>query len=192
MAEEGIKVYNITILKRQSTNIFNHLAACAVAALAFICLLAPKAYGQAALQPSTGSLQPQSGEAQAPASNLNQTDEVQNNSGGQSFLNQGSLRPLGVVSDPKKTSPDAVVAPSPTLKTDITKKEAGTTSILPFIAIGSFAVVVIGVVYLWRAERKPQTVLNTRVEEVAALPEPVKRIKKDKKTRKKRNKPNQR
>ena len=184
----------MTILNRQSINILNLFGAGIVSLLFFVCLIPPKAYGQAALQPSTSSLQPQTGQAQAPTSNLNQTGPVQSNTGGQSFLNQSGLQPLGVVSDPNQSTPDAIATPGQTLKTDITKEEDA--SILPYIAAGSLIIVVLGVVALWRSPRKipeeTQSVRGESFEENVIAPEPVKRIKKAKKSRRKRRKANQR
>lgn len=181
MAEARIKVYNMVILKKHNINLL---------ILVLLVLVAPKTPAQSNLQPSTSGLQPQSGQSQAPTSNLNQTGAVQSNSGGQSFLNQSTLRPLGVVSDPKQTTPEAIAAPSQTLKTDITDEEEG-DSILPLLAGGSALIVIIGVAVLWRGERR-EPVRPAVVEESVVIPEPVKRVKKDKKSRKKRRQQNRR
>ena len=184
MAEARIKVYNMTILSRQTINIFSFSVIGATFALLF--LLAPKTHGQVSLQPSASSLQPQTGQAQAPNSNLSQTGAVQNNSGGQSFLNQSGLLPLGVVSDPDQTSPDAVTTPGQIPETSPPTESSN--GVLLFVAGSLLAVAVIGVTILWRSDRKVP-VQPVRIEETVITPEPVvKRPKKDKQSRKKRRK----
>lgn len=181
MAKEAINVYNVNILKRHNI----HLGSFLVAALFAAAILSPlTTSAQSTLQPTGGSLQPQTGQAQANSSNnLNQTGGVQANNGNQSFLNQSGLRPLGVVSDPNQKTPDGVATPSTSLRTEVINNEKG-SSTLPYIALGSLAIVIVGVVYLWRAERKPELV---QAGEILIEPEPapvVKRVKK--KSRKKR------
>lgn len=195
MAKDRINVYNITILDRQTINKFNFLAAVIVSLLAFLCLLSPKVYAQASLQPSGGTLQPQAGQTQPTTNDLNQTGAVQSNTGGQSFLNQSGLRPLGVVSDPKNTTPGTIASPSQTLKTDTPVGAEEGRSILPKFAIVSIIIVVVGVIFLWRGERKEEVHEPTFIEESIPGPktEPVvKRVKKNNRSRKKRRKGRQR
>lgn len=175
MAEALIKSYNVFILKSLSLKQ-------AILAAAFVCVaFAPSAAAQSTLQPTGGSLQPQTGQAQS-TNNLNQTGQVQNNPGGQSFLNRSGLSPLTVVSDPNQTSPDATVAASEGLKTDLTPQKS---SLLPWIVAITLLLAAVAGIWLWRADQQSPSI-ETAIEsfEPIATPKP----KKDKKARKKRRK----
>ena len=108
--------------------------------------------------PQTG-LQPQGGAPQTQEARNTQNDvrSLQNNQG-QDVLSQGGSFPLGVVSDPNQLRPDAVVQPSPTLKTEVAQEaDPDSTSVFGLV-IGSLVVVLglfAAIRYIMRANNTP-------------------------------------
>lgn len=131
-------------------------------------------------------LQSQTGQTQTTTESLNQTGSLQNNNS-QPVLTDNGVRPLGVVSDPDQTTPDAVAQPSETLKTDITPEESSNTYWL--IALG---VVLLGIAAacIWtRTGKRMQSAEMAQIEpEPVVRPEPAKPRKKRSNTPKKKRK----
>lgn len=140
---------------------------------------------------NSAGLQSQTGQTQQTTNSLNQTGALQNNNS-QPALTDNGVRPLGVVSDPGQTTPDAVAQPSGTLKTDITPTD---TSEAPWLIAA--VVVLLGIIaaYFWiRTGNRMQAAETAQAEPAPVVrPEPIKpRKKKSNTPKKKRKKSNQR
>jgi hypothetical protein len=188
MAEISIKVYNEPILMKQKKQFL--VLGGAIVAVYGICLLssAPNLSAQA-IQNPVGGVQPQSTQTQNSANTQNQVGTLQDNPG-QSLLNQSGNQSLSAVSSPTQTTPDVVVAPSSTLKTEVTKDNK--PSLLPYVAIGSFVVAVIGFFALKQEPSQTAATITATESEPVVRPEPLKPPKKAKKLKKRRRKPHQR
>lgn len=141
---------------------------------------------QSLLQNTTNQLQPQAGQAQNTNNSQPQTSNVQSSTS--SPLNQSGQRPLGVVSDPKQTTPDAVVLPSNTLKTDVTPNENQNT--LQYVAFGSLVIALAGLAYYLKTKPKAQKFAEQTPKIYEPKPEliQVPKIKKPKRSRRQRKK----
>lgn len=145
----------------------------------------PGISAQSVLQDSRGSLQPQSEPTQTSANTQQQEGTLQTNNGA-SALNQASNIPLGVVSSPNQTTPEAVVPPSDTLKTDFSEQNSG--SVWPYIAAVSGVIALVGILFL---RRKPGSQEQEIVDMPIIRPEPSK-PKKRRSPAKAKAKPNRR
>lgn len=137
-------------------------------ALVYVLLLTSSAGAQASLQSGSGGLQPQLGQAQDSLNTQKETGTVQDNNG-TSLLSQNGNRPLGVVSSPNQTTPDAIVTPSSTLKTDLSPKpedNSGRNRVL--IAAGLFIIGLVVVTYNFRV----RPVITIRDKSTAPTPDP--------------------
>ncbi len=139
------------------------------------------ASAQSSLQNTNNNIQSQTGQAQNSANTQNQVGTLQNNNTA-SQLNQAGGQPLGVVSNPNQTSPEAVAQPSSDLKTDITK-DGGMNWWLVVIAV----TILIFIVLCWLAIREPYAPNKPAAKQVKepapakeVRPEPVKTPKKKK------------
>jgi hypothetical protein len=195
IAEAAGKVYNDNILEQRKYLLRNVLLG-VLAGLALVFSAHTSLSAQSVLQnQSSGSLQPQSQPAQNTGNNLNQTGTLQENNS-QNALNQKASQPLGVVSDPRKTSADVVVQPSNTLKTDLTKNSSssGPSKLLITLLVLS---VVVGAPWLILRRLSSQPALvedegqEQRIAEESVLAEPAPKPNKAKKPKKKRKKPHQ-
>lgn len=137
------------------------------------------ATAQSTLQGATSGVQPQTQQTQQTANTQNQSGTLQDNSG--EVLNQSVPRPLGVVSSPNQITPDAVVAPSSTLKTEV-GTESSTNNRFIFIAIGSLVIVAIGIYVL---QRSPESKV-VEAPQPKIKPEPLKVPKKKRQNQKKK------
>lgn len=155
-----------------------------------VTLLGTTVSAQSALQSSGGAIQSQTGQAQNSANTQNQTGTLQQNNG-QTVLTQSGAKPLGVVSDPNQTTPQSVVQPSNTLKTDITKAKNSSTS---WIVVVIIVATIIGIsalfLYLNRSQKPVTKVVTTKPAKKVVIPELTKPVvhKKKKQTRRKRQK----
>jgi GDSL-like Lipase/Acylhydrolase family len=94
---------------------------------------------QSNLQPGTTNLQNQTQQTQNTGSLQTKTGNVQT-SGDQSSLQDKSLQPLGVVSDPKQQTSGSVVQPSSDLSTDKPEEQPQNSSSLAIPVIGVVAI----------------------------------------------------
>lgn len=95
--------------------------------------LGSSASAQTNLQNSASNLQQQASQTQNTRNLQEQTGQLQTNSPGQA-LSKNQPKSLGVVSDPKQTTPEAVAIADPNLKTDLTKTDEN-SSVKGFVAI---------------------------------------------------------
>ena len=157
-----------------------------VTAFSLLALAVPA--GAQSLTPggNNAGLQSQTGQTQTTTNSLNQTGGLQNNNS-QPALNNSGTRPLGVVSDPRQTTPDAVAQPSGTLKTDITPTGSSTAAWLIPVTVVVLAAIA---AFAWaRAKRSPQNSAAAQAEPAPIIrPEPVKPRKKRSGTPKKKRK----
>jgi hypothetical protein len=193
VAPPCINGYNGVILRAYKT-IVNSLYG-VIGAVISTCLIAFTLAGnlsaQSLPQSSPNSLQSQTGQAQATGGAQNQVGTLQNNNG-QNALGQASQRPLGVVSDPDQTTPEAVVTPSPTLTTDVAEDEGPDNALRNIIVVIALGFIII---FLYRRLIKEDEPVAQQDENQPAsrpAPEFTQSVKKPKKPRKKRKKSNQR
>lgn len=154
-------------------------------------LLPAATNAQTTLQGATSGLQPQSAPAQPSVNTQNQTGSLQNNNGS-SVLNGVSGQPLGVVSSPGQTVPEAVATPSSTLKTDVTNVDEANSLPIVLAGVGAFICVVALLYFLSQRARPPsQAIIDSEEQEVvpekpAPKPRPAKSPKKTARKRKKK------
>lgn len=157
-----------------------------------IYLMAAQTLAQAPLQNTGGAPLQQRGQARPTNNSQVQTGTPQANNG-QSVLNQRSTQPLGVVSDPTQTTPEAVANPSQTLQTNVTPEKISSSTlpvslVLGFLAVLAGAAIIVGWLY-GRRQADEETAFE---EENAFAHEPSRAFKKQKRPKKKRKKPHQR
>ena len=176
-----------TIVGTLTKNIAFRTSVLAVAAVIISVASVATAGAQSLTPGSDGAgLQSQTGQTQQTTNSLNQTGGLQNNNT-QPALNDNGVRPLGVVSDPSQTTPDAVAQPTGTLKTDITPTESSNTS---WIIAGIVVLLGIAAVIFWtRTGSRMQAAESAQIESAPVVkPEPIKPRKKRSNTPKKKRK----
>ncbi len=200
VAEAAISVYNSGILKHYlsiKSGVFTSLA---VGLLAAATITGSVSFAQSPVQTTNTSngLQPQASATQNSANTQNQVGTLQNNNGG-SVLNQAGNKPLGVVSRPNQTKPDAIVAPSSTAKAELSALPHSSVGLRVVLATVFLLFAVIGALILRFAYRDmPQensAADSLPAEKPAAQPEPLRaKSPKDRKQqrRKKKKKSNRR
>jgi hypothetical protein len=158
---------------------------------AFAITLSPVSVGAQALQNTGGGLQPQSSQTQNSVNTQDGVQSLQTNNG--QILSQPAPQSLGVVSDPQQTKADTVVAPSETLKTEVTSEKP--RDYTPHVVIALLVVTALGY-YIsrrastpLRATKEPDVIIEPIKKEI--VPEPIKTPKKKKSTTRKRRKKSQ-
>jgi hypothetical protein len=167
-------------------------------ATAFLLLLLPvQLNAQSLLQNSGGALQPQSGQTQKTNDYRSQTSSPQTGEN-QSLLNSRGGQSLGVVSDPKQSSPDAVVQPSSEIHANNSRLMSNDSSVTKYLA-GFVVVFLLAVFIAYRFSKldlktEPASEPLDRGQLADSLRNPVAELApvKNKKTKKKRRKPHQR
>jgi hypothetical protein len=155
-----------------------------------------QASAQSLLQNTGGSLQQQTGRAQDTNNSQSKTGSPQS-SGNQSILSESNaLQPLGVVSDPKQSTPEAVVPPSTDLSTS--NGEVNSTGGLTYLMflVGFLGIFLIASFVAYRFS-KPNFTESISVDEIIDRDQLAATLRnqqpaRKKKPKKKRRKPHQR
>lgn len=181
MAQKSPKRYNRAILSFSKSISIKTTVVSGIASLLLITAIATPSSAQSFLQNSSG-LQQQTGQTQNSASTEQQAGTLQNNNS-QAVLDQSGYRPLGVVADPKQSTPDVVVQPNSSLRTE-TASGSVKKSVVPYLFVILFVLIVTGVYIISRGRKNPAEPVT---EPTFVRPEPLPAVKPKKNKKKRRS-----